>query len=116
MSSPYGYRVHPVYGDWRFHSGVDFGIGEGSPIYATRSGVVTTATYDWSAGYYVTINHGDGFASSYLHMTHYIVTAGDYVDQGQIIGYVGSTGTSTGPHLHFTIYYNGSTVNPMEYL
>ena len=79
-------------------------------------GTVTTTSYNNSAGYYVTINHGDGFSTSYLHMTHYIVSEGQRVSAGQVIGYVGSTGVSTGPHLHFTIYYNGATVNPANYI
>ena len=116
FSSPFGYRVHPVYGDWRFHYGVDLAASSGTPIVATRSGKVTLATYDWSAGYYVTVDHQDGFSSKYLHMTHYIVSPGQYVEQGQVIGYVGSTGTSTGPHLHFSILYNGSHVNPANYI
>ena len=86
------------------------------PIYASRSGQVTTATYGTDAGYYVSVNHGDGFASVYMHMTHYIVSVGQYVSQGQVIGYVGSTGASTGPHLHFGISKNGTYVNPMNYL
>ena len=116
LTSPYGWRIHPVYGDRRFHSGVDLAANSGTPIYATRGGTVTKASYNSSAGYYVTINHGDGFSSSYLHMTHYIVSEGQKVSAGQVIGYVGSTGTSTGAHLHFTIYYNGSTVNPANYI
>ena len=116
VSSPYGWRIHPVYGDWRFHSGIDLSASQGTPIYATRSGVVSVATYSSSAGYYVTINHQDGFESKYLHMTHYVVGVGDSVTAGQLIGYVGSTGTSTGPHLHFTICYNGSSVNPSDYI
>jgi len=116
FSSPFGYRVHPVYGDWRFHYGVDLSAPSGTPIVATRSGTVTTATYSSSAGYYVTLDHGDGFSSKYLHMTHYIVGVGDTVTAGQVIGYVGSTGTSTGPHLHFSILYNGSHVNPANYI
>lgn len=116
LTSPYGWRTHPVYGDRRFHSGVDLAGSEGSPIYASRSGTVTTATYNSTSGYYVTINHGDGFSSSYLHMTGYTVKVGQYVSQGQVIGYMGSTGVSTGPHLHFSIYYNGSTVNPASYI
>jgi murein DD-endopeptidase MepM/ murein hydrolase activator NlpD len=116
VSSPYGWRIHPVYGDWRFHNGVDLSASSGTPIYATRSGKVTVAQYSSSGGYYVTINHQDGFESKYLHMTHYIVGVGDYVTAGQIIGYVGSTGTSTGPHLHFTIVYKGDYVNPAVYI
>ena len=116
LSSPYGWRIHPVYKDYRFHSGVDLAAPKGTPIVATRSGKVTRATYDSSSGYYVTINHGDGFSSSYLHMTHYVVKVGDQVSAGQVIGYVGSTGTSTGNHLHFSVYYNGTSQNPAAYI
>ena len=116
FSSPFGYRIHPVYGDWRFHYGVDLSAPSGTPIYASRGGKVTYATYDSSSGYYVSINHLDGFTTKYLHMTHYIVSPGQYVAAGQVIGYVGSTGTSTGPHLHFSVYYNGSAVNPANYI
>ncbi len=116
LTSSYGYRVHPITGNYSFHNGVDLAAGSGTPIYATKSGTVTTATYNYAYGYYVVINHLDGFSSLYGHMTHYTVSEGDYVERGEIIGYVGSTGYSTGPHLHFTIYYNGNTVNPMGYI
>lgn len=116
VSSPYGYRVHPIHGYTIFHSGIDLAAYQGVPIYASRGGTVTAATYDSAAGYYVTINHGDGYSSSYLHMTHYVVGVGQSVNQGELIGYVGSTGGSTGPHLHFSIYYNGSSVNPANYI
>ena len=116
FSSPYGYRIHPVYGDYRFHSGVDLAAPSGTPIIATRSGRVSVASYSSSGGYTVELNHQDGFGSKYLHMTHYIVSAGQYVSAGQVIGYVGSTGTSTGPHLHFSITYNGEHQNPRDYI
>lgn len=116
FSSPFGWRVHPVYKDWRFHYGVDLAAPKGTPIIASRSGVVVTAKYNYSAGYYVAIDHEDGFETRYMHMTHYIVSKGDYVTAGQVIGYVGSTGTSTGPHLHFSVLYNGSQVNPANYI
>lgn len=116
FSSPFGYRIHPVYKDWRFHYGVDLSAPRGTPIIASRSGIVTTAKYSSSAGYYVTIDHQDGFSTQYMHMTHYIVSKGDYVTAGQVIGYVGSTGTSTGNHLHFSVLYNGSHVNPANYI
>lgn len=116
FSSPFGYRLHPVYGDYRFHYGVDLAAPSGTPIVATRSGVVQRAYYSSSGGYTVEIDHQDGFVSMYLHQTHYIVSAGDYVSAGQVIGYVGSTGTSTGPHLHFSIKYNGEHVNPANYI
>ena len=116
ITSVFGMRWHPVHGGYRMHNGVDMACSQGTPIYATRSGQVTTATYEKNAGYYVSINHGDGFSSVYMHMTHYVVKSGNYVSQGQLIGYVGSTGASTGPHLHFGISYNGSYVNPMKYV
>ncbi len=116
FSSPFGWRIHPVYKDWRFHKGVDLGAPRGTPIVASRSGTVAFATWNNSAGYYVKIDHGDGFASIYMHMTHYIVKAGDKVSAGQTIGYVGSTGTSTGNHLHFGITYKGNYVNPANYI
>lgn len=116
FTSPYGWRTHPVYGGKRFHYGVDLAAPKGRPIYATRSGTVSTASYNSSAGYYVQINHGDGYRSIYMHMTHYIVKSGQSVKQGQVIGYCGSTGASTGPHLHFGISYNGSYVNPANYI
>lgn len=116
LSSPYGWRIHPVYGYPKFHTGVDLAGPQGTPIVASRAGTVTAATYNSGSGYYVTINHHDGFSTSYMHMTHYIVSPGDKVTAGQVIGYMGSTGVSTGPHLHFNIYYNGSTVNPANYI
>mgnify|MGYP002519456931 CR=1 FL=1 len=116
FSSAYGWRKHPVYGDMRFHHGVDLGAYQGTPIYAARSGTVTIASYDWSSGYWVNISHGDGFTSRYLHMTHYIVGVGDYVTAGQVIGYVGSTGKSTGAHLHFEVRENGTPVQPTKYI
>lgn len=116
LSSPFGYRIHPIHGTYGFHSGVDLAAPAGTPIKATRAGTVTRATYDSASGYYVTVNHGDGFSSSYLHMTHYIVGVGDKVSQGQVLGYVGSTGWSTGNHLHFSIYYNGTAQNPAAYM
>lgn len=117
VTSPFGMRVHPVLGYARMHNGIDLGAAQGTPIYAAKSGKVTAASYQaGGAGYYVSINHGDGFASVYMHMTHFIVSPGQYVTAGQVIGYVGSTGISTGPHLHFGISYNGNYVNPLNYV
>ena len=116
LTSPFGYRTHPVTGQYKFHNGVDLANDQGTPIYAARSGKVTVATYGGTYGNYVTINHGDGFSSLYAHMTRYVVHKGDTVKKGQLIGYMGSTGRSTGPHLHFSIFYNGSSVNPMNYI
>lgn len=117
VTSPFGMRLHPVYKVYKMHHGVDLQSKKGDTIVAAKGGVVTVASYQrGGAGYYVTINHGDGFSSSYMHMTHFVVKKGDYVKAGQTIGYVGSTGVSTGPHLHFSIYYNGNSVNPAKYV
>ena len=117
VTSPFGMRVHPVLGVSRMHNGIDMACAQGTPIYATRAGKVTVASYQaGGAGNYVSINHLDGFSSIYMHMTHYVVSAGQNVSQGQLIGYVGSTGLSTGPHLHFGISYAGTYVNPLAYI
>ena len=117
ITSPFGMRIHPVLGYARMHNGIDMACPQGTPIYATRAGTVTTASYQaGGAGNYVSINHGDGFASIYMHMTNYVVSSGQNVEQGQLIGYVGSTGISTGPHLHFGISYAGTYVNPLAYI
>ena len=105
-----------MYGGGRFHYGVDLAAPEGTPIYATKSGTVTVATSSRSAGNYVTINHGGGYSSIYMHMQYYVVSKGDTVKQGQLIGYMGSTGVSTGSHLHFGIIKDGAYVNPANYM
>lgn len=117
LTSPFGMRLDPVLHYWKMHNGVDMAWDEGTPIYAARSGIVSETGYqEQGAGNYVYINHGDGYRTVYMHMTHFIVSAGDRVFAGQLIGYMGSTGWSTGYHLHFGISYNGTYVNPMEYL
>ncbi|MBR2422213.1 MAG: peptidoglycan DD-metalloendopeptidase family protein [Oscillospiraceae bacterium] len=116
VTSPFGEREAPTAGASTNHLGVDLAAPEGTPIYAARSGTVITATYGNSAGYYVQIDHGDGYRSIYMHMTHFVVSSGQYVKQGQLIGYCGSTGISTGSHLHFGISYNGTYVNPANYI
>ena len=116
FTSPYGWRIHPVDKIRKFHYGVDLANNKGTDIVASRSGEVVLATYNSSAGYYVKIDHGDGFASVYMHLTHYTVKVGDKVTAGQKVGEMGSTGKSTGSHLHFGILYNGSYVNPAKYI
>ena len=123
VSSAFGPRTHPITGEKeKQHDGVDLvgpysGEIYGKEVYATRAGKVVTAAYQKNgAGYYVTISHGDGYQSIYMHMTHYIVSAGDYVQAGQVIGYVGNSGGSTGPHLHFGISYNGKWIDPMKFI
>lgn len=125
VSSAFGWRVHPVHKDWRHHNGVDLSARckmkkdgtTDSPILATRSGVVVTAKWSDSAGWYVTIDHLDGYRSTYMHMCcKPFVKVGDVVGAGQTIGCIGTTGTSTGDHLHFGIYKDGEPVNPMEYI
>jgi len=110
-------RMHPILGYVRPHNGIDLAAYLGTPVYATRSGTVTTADYqEYGAGNYVSINHGDGFASIYMHLDSYIVYPGEYVSAGELIGYVGTSGLSEGPHLHFGISYYGTYVNPANYM
>lgn len=116
VSSPFGYRIHPILGTSRLHAGIDLAAPKGTPIVASRSGVVSTATYSSSAGYYVSINHMDGYSTRYMHMTHFVVSSGQKVQAGQLIGYCGSTGLSTGPHLHFGVYLNGTPINPAPFI
>ena len=114
-SSVYGYRVHPIYGTVKFHAGEDIPASYGAEILAAASGTVTTA--GWVSGYgnYTVIDHGGGTMTAYGHQSSILVSVGQYVEQGQVIGYVGSTGNSTGPHLHFEVYQNGSTVDPKSF-
>lgn len=117
ITSPFGMRTHPILKTKRMHNGIDMACAQGTPIYAARAGKVTQASYQaGGAGNYVSINHLDGFSTIYMHMTHYVVSAGQSVTQGQLIGYVGSTGLSTGPHLHFGVSYAGTYVNPLAYI
>ena len=117
LTSAFGMRKHPVLGVVRMHNGIDMACAAGTPIYATRAGTVTRTAYQANgAGNYVSINHLDGFSSIYMHMTHYVVSQGQSVSQGQLIGYVGNTGISTGDHLHFGISYAGTYVNPLAYI
>ena len=116
VTSAYGWRTHPLTGKKSWHNGIDLAAGAGAAIYAAKSGTVTSACYNEAYGNCVTINHGDGFSSMYAHMTNYVVASGSYVKQGDLLGYVGDTGWATGPHLHFTMYYNGGDVNPLSYI
>lgn len=118
VTSPFGWRIHPISGVEKFHNGVDLWCAGiyGKPIYATRDGVVSYTGWYGSGGWTVMVDHLDGFKSIYMHMTHFIVSEGDFVSAGQVIGYVGDSGGTTGPHLHFEVRYNGAAVNPMNYI
>ena len=116
VSSEYGYRIHPIYGTQKFHNGVDLAAPGGSPILAAYDGVVVAATYNASMGNYVMIDHGDGLYTIYMHASSLLVSAGQSVSRGQKIALVGSTGNSTGNHLHFSVRLNGSYVSPWNYI
>ena len=115
VTSAFGMREHPLFGDERPHSGIDIAGSAGSEVLAADSGTVAVATYSSSYGNYVTIYHSNGDYTLYAHMSSLAVTAGQNVTQGDAIGYVGSTGWANGPHLHFEIRVNGSTVDPLSY-
>lgn len=118
ITSPYGSRPSPFgNGTATWHTGIDIGASYGDPIYASKSGTVTIAGWSTTGyGNFVVINHGDGSSTLYGHTSSYVVSEGEYVSQGQLIAYVGESGNVTGPHLHFNIYIDGSTVNPLAYL
>lgn len=116
FTSSFGMRTHPILGGRRAHKGVDLAMPAGSPIYATADGVISRA--DWFSGYglYVAIEHGGELQTRYGHMSRLNVEAGQQVKKGDIIGYVGTTGRSTGPHLHYEVRIAGEAVNPVPYL
>jgi murein DD-endopeptidase MepM/ murein hydrolase activator NlpD len=122
ITSPFGWRTHPIFGNKRFHAGIDVGRPEsgasisGAQLVAAGDGEVVRAEYRGGYGNTVMIDHGDGVVSLYAHMSGFAVGAGEWVRKGETVGYVGSTGYSSGPHLHFEIRVNGTPVDPMGYL
>ncbi len=116
ISSTFGYRDAPLPGASTYHKGIDYAGPTGTPIYAAMGGVVTVATYSSSAGYWITIDHGNGFATIYMHNSANYVSVGETVTQGQNIAACGTTGNSTGPHLHFQIMKNNVAVDPQLYI
>lgn len=115
LSSLFGSRKHPITGKANNHTGIDIPASSGTSILAAKSGVVTTSTYNNSYGNYVVVSHSDGTSTLYAHMVRRNCSKGDTVSQGQVIGYVGTTGSSTGNHLHFEVRVNGSRVDPINY-
>lgn len=116
ISSPFGWRIHPTLGVNKFHNGVDMAAPKGTNILAAFTGEVVAATYNSSMGNYVLMNHGNGYYTIYMHASKLCVSPGDIIIEGEKIAEVGSTGRSTGPHLHFGVRKNGEYVEPMDYL
>lgn len=116
ISSAYGPRKHPVTGAQGFHTGVDFAAPKNTPIVASKSGTVVTSTFHYSYGNYIIVDHGGGVQTLYAHANKLLVSKGQQVSQGQQIALVGTTGSSTGDHLHFEVRINGKHTNPMNYL
>lgn len=116
IGSGFGYRTHPITGTRRMHTGVDMHASQGDPIHACRAGIVVMAGWNGGYGNCVVIDHGDGMATLYGHQSRIAVHEGQMVHTGEVIGYVGSTGASTGPHLHFEVRINGNPVDPVPYL
>jgi murein DD-endopeptidase MepM/ murein hydrolase activator NlpD len=116
LASGFGYRIHPVYKVKKLHTGIDFSASIGTPIYATADGVIEDINVSFSGyGKTVKIDHGFGFKTRYAHMHEFAVKEGDYVKRGQVIGYVGNTGTSTASHLHYEVIKNNRKINPVHY-
>ncbi len=115
IASGFGMRIHPIYGIAKMHSGLDFTAPQGTPIYATGDGVVTTAGGGTGTGNHVIINHGYGYETEYMHMVRVKARVGQRVKRGEVIGWVGSTGASTGPHCHYEVHINGNPVDPVYF-
>jgi murein DD-endopeptidase MepM/ murein hydrolase activator NlpD len=116
IASGFGYRVHPIYKTVKLHEGLDFTASTGTPIYATGNGTVEQFNRKGSGyGNHIIIDHGFGYETLYAHMSRFGVKPGQKVTRGQIIGYVGSTGASVGPHLHYEVIKNGSPINPINF-
>ncbi|ALO16535.1 Glycyl-glycine endopeptidase ALE-1 precursor [Salinivirga cyanobacteriivorans] len=115
ISSHYGMRLHPIYKRWKMHHGIDYAAQIGSPVYSTGKGIVKAAYYASGYGKVVKVDHGFGYLSIYAHLDKYIVKKGDTISRGQLVGYVGNTGSSTGPHLHYEIRKNNQTQNPLYF-
>lgn len=116
ITSYFGYRTAPTAGASTYHQGIDIGASAGEIIVATKSGTVTECAYNSTRGYYVEITHNDGVKTIYMHMSRQAVSTGTKVSRGQTVGYIGSTGVATGPHLHFSVVVNGTNVNPLNYV
>jgi len=116
VASGFNYRIHPIYKVRHFHTGIDFSSPRGTEIYATGDGVVEEVTMKKSGyGYHVVLDHGYDYKTLYAHMSRFKVRVGEKVKRGDVIGYVGSTGTSTAPHLHYEVIKNGEKINPMNF-
>lgn len=116
LTSPFGYRHSPFGRQWKMHTGLDIGASWGTPILSTNDGLVSFSGWDQGHGYTVEIDHGHGVTTRYCHASRLLVDAGDLVSTGEVIALVGSTGMSTGPHLHYEILVDGEKVDPLPYL
>ena len=115
VSSLYGMRVHPRYGYWKMHEGIDLSAPKGTPVYATGNAVVTRSSWQPGYGQLIELNHGFGYKTRYGHLSKRYVSPGDSVTRGQVIGEVGNTGVSSGSHLHYEVRFRDKTVNPIHY-
>jgi murein DD-endopeptidase MepM/ murein hydrolase activator NlpD len=115
IASGFGMRIHPIYGIAKMHNGLDFTAPQGTPIYATGDGTVTTSGMSTGTGNHVIINHGYGYETVYMHMVRIKARYGQRVKRGEVIGWVGSTGASTGPHCHYEVHINRNPVDPVYF-
>ena len=115
IASGFGFRIHPIYGIPKMHNGLDFTAPQGTPIYATGDGTVATSGEGSGTGNHVIINHGYGYETVYMHMVRIKAREGQHVKRGEVIGWVGSTGASTGPHCHYEVHINGRPVDPVYF-
>ncbi|MEQ8241857.1 M23 family metallopeptidase [Fulvivirga sp.] len=115
LHTTFGRRFHPILKTWSEHEGLDFTAPTGTPVYATGDGIITASYRSSTYGNVLFVNHGYGYQTRYAHLTNYIVERGESVKRGQVIGYVGSTGRSEAPHLHYEVLFNYKPINPINF-
>lgn len=117
ITSGFGYRLNPFgHREWKFHGGVDIGVPYGTPVYATNDGIITFADWDSGHGQMVVVDHGNDISTRYCHLSSILGAVGDPVTAGELVGLAGNTGMSTGPHLHYEIWFGDERADPLEYL
>lgn len=117
ITSGFGYRLNPFgHREWKFHGGIDIGLPYGTPVYATNDGIITFADWDSGHGQMVVVDHGNDISTRYCHLSSIMAAVGDPVSAGELVGLVGSTGMSTGPHLHYEIWFGDERADPLAYL
>jgi len=112
ITSPYGYRIHPITNEYKFHNGIDLRAAIGTPIYSIEDGIIEDVNYNSSGGNQIFVKHNNNYRTTFSHLDRTVKNKGDQVIKGELIAYSGNTGSSTAPHIHYTVKYNGQRIDP----